>query len=188
MSRPRKPKAKAPPRVRGPSKSDPKRYASDQRGQPPFEPTPEQRKKVEAYAGYGIPQEEICLLFKADGVQISKHTLAKHFDDELLTGFVKASLGVSQTLHRQAVGAPAQYNEAGKLIRAEVAPNLGAIVWWEKTRRGMREPPQDHNHRGAVGSYDLTKVSDGDLRRLEDILAPAAAPVGNQGGDNPPRR
>lgn len=37
-------------------------------------------------------------------------------------------------------------------------------------------------HSGAIGSYDLTKVTDDDLDRLEAILGPLADAGGDQGG------
>lgn len=38
-------------------------------------------------------------------------------------------------------------------------------------------------HRGAIGTYDLTKVSDEELDRLEAILGPLALAGGDQGGE-----
>lgn len=40
-----------------------------------------------------------------------------------------------------------------------------------------------HKHSGAIGTYDLTKVSDEDLNRLEAILGPLADDGGNTGGE-----
>lgn len=40
-----------------------------------------------------------------------------------------------------------------------------------------------HKHSGAIGTYDLTKVSDADLDRLEAILGPLADDGGDQGGE-----
>lgn len=36
---------------------------------------------------------------------------------------------------------------------------------------------------GAIGTYDLTRVSDDDLARLEEILGPLADAGGDQGGE-----
>ncbi|MGB1561564.1 MAG: hypothetical protein ACPHN2_08710 [Sinimarinibacterium flocculans] len=50
--------------------------------------------------------------------------------------------------------------------------------------RAYGKPSQAHHHTGAVGSYDLTKVSDEDLDRLESILGPLTADAGaDQGGE-----
>lgn len=49
--------------------------------------------------------------------------------------------------------------------------------------RGHGKAPQAVKHSGAIGSYDLSRVSDDALRQLEDILGPASAAVGDPGGD-----
>jgi len=38
-------------------------------------------------------------------------------------------------------------------------------------------------HSGSIGTYDLTKVSDADLDRLESILGPLALAGGDQSGE-----
>lgn len=40
-----------------------------------------------------------------------------------------------------------------------------------------------HKHSGAIGTYDLTKVTDDDLNRLEAILGPLADDGGDTGGE-----
>lgn len=49
--------------------------------------------------------------------------------------------------------------------------------------RAYGRPTQSHQHSGAVGTYDLTKVSNDDLARLEAILGPLADAGGDQGGE-----
>ena len=44
-------------------------------------------------------------------------------------------------------------------------------MFWLKTQAGWRETSR-LEHAGAVGTYDLSKVSDADLNRLEAILGP----------------
>lgn len=51
--------------------------------------------------------------------------------------------------------------------------------------RGYGRPSQAVQHSGAIGSYDLSKVSDGDLERLESILGPLAHAGGDSGGEGP---
>lgn len=43
--------------------------------------------------------------------------------------------------------------------------------------------PAKHQHSGAVGTYDLTKLSDDELDRLESILGPLTDADGDQGGE-----
>lgn len=39
-------------------------------------------------------------------------------------------------------------------------------------------------HKGSIGTYDLTKMSDDELDRLESILGPLALNGGNQSGES----
>jgi hypothetical protein len=103
-------------------------------GRPAFVASAEQRKQVETMAGYGIPEDDIALVLGID-----PKTLRKHFRVELDTGHVKANTRVAESLYLQAVGAPAQYDAEGKLLRSEQPRILGAGIWWEKTRSGRSE-------------------------------------------------
>jgi len=123
-------------------------------------PTPEQRKQVEAMAAYGVPADEICKV-----VGMTGKTLRKHFRIELDNAEITANAAV-----------------AGFLFNNAKSGNVAAQIFWLKTRARWKEPAQSHEHSGAVGSYDLTKVSDADLKRLETILG-AAVPRANTGGD-----
>ncbi|MPZ59208.1 MAG: hypothetical protein GEU91_22545 [Rhizobiales bacterium] len=58
--------------------------------------------------------------------------------------------------------------------------NTAAAIWLSKQYLGMREPTQSHQH--AVGTYDLTKISDADLTRLESILGTVPLAPGDPGG------
>lgn len=49
--------------------------------------------------------------------------------------------------------------------------------------RAYGKPRQSVEHSGTVGTYDLTKVSNDDLARLEAILGPLADAGGDQGGE-----
>mgnify|MGYP001052966149 CR=1 FL=1 len=42
---------------------------------------------------------------------------------------------------------------------------------------------QEHRHSGHVGTYDLSKLSDDELDRLESILGPLAVTGGGAGGE-----
>ena len=43
---------------------------------------------------------------------------------------------------------------------------------------------QEHRHSGHVGTYDLSKLSDDELDRLESILGPLAVSGGGEGGES----
>lgn len=52
--------------------------------------------------------------------------------------------------------------------------------------RGYGKPKQAVEHAGAIGTYDLTKLDDDALDKLEAILGPLADTGGDQGGEDSP--
>ena len=123
-------------------------------------PDPNQRRQVEAMAAYGIPAQDIARTLRIDA-----KTLRKHYRDELDLGSTKANAQV-----------------AGFLFTAAKSGNVTAQIFWLKTRARWKEPANEFKHSGSLGTYDMTKVSDADLARLESILAPVADAGANQGG------
>ena len=99
---------------------------------PAFEPTDEQRKQVEAMAGFGIPQVDIAKV-----IGISKPTLEKYFREELDVGSVKATAKVAQSLFKKATSDGSQ--------------SVTAAIFWLKTRAGWKET-QAVEHSGPNGS------------------------------------
>lgn len=81
-------------------------------------PTEEQRKTVEAFAGYGIPEVDI-----ANVIGIDPKTLRKHYRKELDTAFVHANARVAQSLFKQATE----------------DKNVAAAIFWLKARAGWSE-------------------------------------------------
>lgn len=125
------------------------------------------RRKVRLLAGFGLKQEEICLLLinPRTGSPIHKETLWKHYRLELDIGMVEADAQVAQALFTQCVGRKAEYDDKGNQIRAEVVPNVTAQIYWTKARLGWRENI-NLNIRGqvAVGTpAELAAMSDKDL-------------------------
>lgn len=49
--------------------------------------------------------------------------------------------------------------------------------------RAYGKPRQAVEHSGNIGTYDLSKLSDDELDRLENILGPLAFAGGDQGGE-----
>jgi DNA-binding transcriptional regulator YdaS (Cro superfamily) len=72
---------------------------------------------VKVMVAGGIQQPAIAAV-----LGISKPTLRKHYGTELAIAADEAHARVSASLFQQAVKG-----------------NVGAIVWWEKTRRGFKE-------------------------------------------------
>ena len=97
---------------------------------PPFKPTAEQRKTVRTLAGYGINQNYIA---KEVGLG-SKHTLIKHFRDELDDGKDKADALVMESM----------FNQCRR-------GNATLIIWWTKNRMGWKDKI-DHEITGKDGN------------------------------------
>ena len=89
-------------------------------GRPQFQPTDEERKQVEAMAGYGVPFAMISSLIRSG---IDEDTLNKHFRPQLMQGKAKACAKVGQSLFQMAT--------AGN--------DVGAAIWWTKTQMGWKD-------------------------------------------------
>jgi len=101
--------------------------------------------RIEELAAQGLTQTEICLV-----IGISESTLLRRkLEMEVLTaaiksGKAKAASEISNTLYQMARGG-----------------DLGAIVWYEKTRRGLSDK-QLVEHSGAVDLKGYVHVSPDD--------------------------
>ena len=100
-------------------------------GRPAFEPTPAERKQVEALSGYGLPIDQIAVLVR-DGIHID--TLRAHFSTELVSGKAKANGQVGKTLFQKVM-----------------AGDTTAAIWWSKTQMRWAET-QKHEVTGADGA------------------------------------
>ena len=69
------------------------------RGRPPYEPSPKDRRIAEAMAGWAMPQERIARV-----IGIEAKTLRKHFAEELEIGSAKLEAQLAQDLLRIAQG------------------------------------------------------------------------------------
>lgn len=105
-------------------------------------------------AAYGIPEGDISRV-----VGVDAKTLRKHYRDELDLGETKANAQV-----------------AGFLFNAAKSGNVSAQIFWLKTRARWKEVAAEHRHSGAVGSYDLTKLTDEELERIVVTLDRVAGP------------
>ncbi len=81
---------------------------------------PVHRQKVEARAGYGIPEADIARVLEIDP-ELLRHLYAK----ELEGGHVKANARVAESLYRKALG--------------EGREAVTAAIFWLKTRAGWKE-------------------------------------------------
>lgn len=102
--------------------------------------------RVEQLAAQGLSQAEICLC-----LGISEDTLTRRkqdtavIADAIKSGKAKAASEISNTLYQMAKGG-----------------DLGAIVWYEKTRRGLSDRIQQHI------TTDVSKLSDDELRAIAE--------------------
>lgn len=179
--------ATTPPRQRAKTKKvrkkAPPKPAAEPKPHPlEFHPTPEQRQQVEAMIGFGLTQEQVAMLVinPNTGHGITVRTLVERFERELEIGIARANLAVVQALHRNATGRPAEYDQRGQLIRAELPPNTTAQIWWTKARMGWREPEPINPNAGKNYSG-----ADGARRRLAHLLdAESAAGEADRGSQS----
>jgi hypothetical protein len=130
------------------------------RGQKPHIPTEEIRKKVDAMAGYGVPQMLIARV-----LNISNNTLRKHYLEELETASIRANTAVAQSLFRKATGDGPQ--------------SVTAAIFWAKTRMGWKEPATEADSEALLGkkarqAIAAAAVIDGNSEWGDD-LAPQAS-------------
>ena len=99
-------------------------------GRPEHRPTPQIRAQVRAFAGFGLPQQQLALL-----VGMSINTLRKHYAADLEFGEAQATAKVAQSL----------FNAASK-------GEAWAVCFWMKARAGWSEkaPAQTVKHEGEV--------------------------------------
>jgi len=94
-----------------------------------FEPTAEDRLRVESLAGLGMRHDEIALMVvnPSTAAPINEKTLRLRFERELAIGPVKANSKVGESLYQQATGT------------GGVPRSTAAGIFWAKTRMGWRE-------------------------------------------------
>jgi len=100
-------------------------------GAPSYEMIEAQRQVFEACLQYGLPVDRLLEAFKIGSIQTFYKIMDRDSDlyQRVEKSRAAASAKVAQTLYRLAVGDP------DKGIR----PDVGACIWWEKTRSRMRE-------------------------------------------------
>jgi hypothetical protein len=113
-------------------------------GRRAHQPDPSQRRQVEALAAYGIPEIDIARV-----IRIDPKTLRKCYREEIDLGGTKATAQV-----------------AGFLFSAATNGNVTAQIFWLKTRARWKETASELLHSGAVGTYDMSQLSDAELERL----------------------
>lgn len=112
-------------------------------GRKPFTPTEKQRGMVEALAGLGIPQDEVCLLII--NPETTKHidvkTLRKAFGEELKVGSAKVKAAIARTLFKMATE---DNSVSAALFLAK------ARLGWKETLANEQKGPADDSHEDAL--------------------------------------
>jgi hypothetical protein len=76
---------------------------------------------------------------------------------------------------------PAAIRELARLAKAAESETARVSAIGMLLDRAYGKPSQAIQHSGSAGTYDLTKVTDEDLDRLEAILGPIAQSGGDTG-------
>ena len=120
-----------------------------------YAPTDADRANVRTRAGLGQPHAAI-----ARNLQISEATLYRYYKEELSRGVEDANVQVSRSLFDMATGRELQ--EDGTYKR--VPPNIGAAIWWSKTRMRWQEPAREGD------GTSLTVVTSGTANASTEVV------------------
>jgi hypothetical protein len=96
---------------------------------PQHEPTEQLRTRVSLLAEAGVQQRAIC----AD-IGVAINTLRKYYMRELMLADAKVQALIGQAQLRSALGSPAVYDREGRLLKAEVLPNVTMQMYLGKVR------------------------------------------------------
>jgi hypothetical protein len=66
---------------------------------------------------------------------------------------------------------------AGFLFNAARNGNVTAQIFWLKTRARWKEAPSEHQHMGALGTFDVRELSDQALERIVFGTPPNLPPM-----------
>lgn len=125
-------------------------------------PTEETRKQVKAAAGFGLRHEKIAIL-----LGITDKTLRVRYRKELDEGM-----------------ASAQFNVAGKTYELAMKGDRTMIIWFEKTRSGMRETVQVTTPPGEpIESKGEPELIGAYFARLAAAAATSGPPGSDPGAD-----
>ena len=122
-------------------------------GRPRWEPTAVDRAKVEVGAAMGWTVDQI-----AAAIGVSRDTIERHCRDELDAGAQAANLKVG-----------------GALFAKAMKGDVTAIIWWEKTRSGMKDASRVEHTGKDGGPIEYQSLSD------EEIDARIAAMTAGDG-------
>ena len=107
------------------------------RGQPKFEPTPEQRSQVKLMKAIGIPEDRICKTITNPRTRkpVAPMTLARAFAAELASGATEVHAHVGNFIICAILGKKPALGDA---IKSEQV-RMTAAIFYAKTRMGWKE-------------------------------------------------
>lgn len=119
-------------------------------GNPPFEPTPDQRRDVEAWVRAGCTAVDIGIL-----LNVNERTVRRHFKRELELGRAKLKVALG-----------------GKLVKMALEGDKGALIFWLRTQAKWNVRVE---HTGADGgpirTYDLSSLGLDEKRVLLGVIS-----------------
>jgi hypothetical protein len=149
-----KPKPKRIRKTAGRTPDQPKR------GPLPWEPTQDERREIEHYTTQGYTQEKIAAI-----IGKTVDCLVKHCRKELDHGKDKVCARVG-----------------GKLYEKAMSGDVAAIIWWEKTRSGMKDTSRIE-HTGANGDPIKHEQVNTDAESFTGRILSLSARQGTPSGD-----
>lgn len=100
------------------------------------QPTSQSRQLVELLALAGVPQTTIAKLI-ADGISVP--TLTAHYREELDLSKPRRIAQVAGMAFQMALGRPAKFDDAGRLVQSEIKPDKTMVMFILKTQAGWKE-------------------------------------------------
>jgi hypothetical protein len=139
-------------------------------GRPAHVPTIQTRAVVKMAVALGKTRKQIC-----EYLEIVDSTLHVYYADEIRRAKFEIDMLVGQSAVQQATGGALTMDAQGKSLGSwkEAVPAMTKLYLTTRLEGAFKEAPQEHRHSGAIGSYDLTKLSDEELDRIEATLARA---------------
>jgi hypothetical protein len=97
-----------------------------------------EKRKVELMASYGAPREQI-----ARAMGLTLYRLEQLFVAELERGASTLAVNLSRRVAMGALGAPAEYDAEGRMVRAEIKPDWRILLFAAERRAGWKRPPME---------------------------------------------
>lgn len=118
----------------------------------------------------------------ATDIGITAKTLRRAYREEIDKGYNTLLAGAATNMARMALGAKAEYDDVGHVIRAEVKPELGACCFVLKTQGkkfGWSERTEITGADGAplFNDLDLSKLDPKEYAQLKGLLSKAGVDI-----------